>query len=1030
MFAFLAAKARRLAGLALLVLLTAGVPYALIRYVGWPLPRQVPAWQDVATALTSPLTDTILGNTLVGLLWVAWAAFIWSLVAEVAEAVTGIRLPQPRAIAPARGLAALLIAAITGSVLATAAQAAPALTPPAIATGHDATVTAAATATGGPDAPLAEPAVRDRTLTTEADRPAMRLAAGQITLVAAGDNYTCTVRHGDTLSEIAEDWLGDANRWPEIWALNRGTHFDTVGGTFSNPHLIYPGWTLELPEDAVPPAAARPTPPADPPPPADKPATAPKPPAPDTSASEPARPETAPPQPSRTADRPGDDGVTGPAPAETAMPATPAPPTPSRTPSSPAATTPAPDSSPSNQSERPHGIALLTGSWIDLGLAIAIAAAAALVWTHRRRRYQPRPPGVHARTNDPDLEPMPAVITQIRRGLRAETGKDTDGLDILDTASPLQASTGGPAADDDSQVAHVEDVPASAEAPAGAEERDTAPVPVVPALDNPLAAVWPPAGLGLTGPGAEAAGRGFLTAALAAGGADNPDARSWVVIPSATAATLLGAAAVALPETPRLTVTGGLDDALTILEEQTLHRTRLAYQHEVDTIAEVRRADPYEEPQPPILFIADAAASHERARIAALLTQGQRLDIHGILLGPWPDGNTAVVDADGTTTPADGETRHGTHPADVGRLSVLTPAETIDLLTALAEAHTGERRPPAPTETPQPATGPDPGSQSVPAAGTDADDSADDGDPDRPLPVDAEPTPAVEDPAPVVAHPRDPAAEHAQAAEEKQSAPPGGRVEVRVLGDARIVDMDTSVPLRAKALELLVYLVVHDGDAAQDNILEDLLPYAPASKAPHRLHTYVSTLRKTLARTGGPATYLTHPPRRYTLNREALDTDLWRMRDALRDAERATTDADRTAALQRAVDAYDGALADGSGYEWIEAHREGIRRQALDAHLALATATADPTRALAILEAAMRHDPYAEALYQQAMRAHAAMGHLEQIRTLRRTLARRLDEIDAEPSDDTIKLADRLIAALQKQRPTGKPDPREGGQHP
>jgi hypothetical protein len=70
--------------------------------------------------------------------------------------------------------------------------------------------------------------------------------------------------------------------------------------------------------------------------------------------------------------------------------------------------------------------------------------------------------------------------------------------------------------------------------------------------------VWPPAGLGLTGPDVQGAARGFLAAALAAGGLDDPPGRSQVVMPAATAATLLGAAAVRLPDTPRLTVTCGV----------------------------------------------------------------------------------------------------------------------------------------------------------------------------------------------------------------------------------------------------------------------------------------------------------------------------------------------------------------------------------------------------------------------------------------------------------------------------------------
>ena len=47
-------------------------------------------------------------------------------------------------------------------------------------------------------------------------------------------------RPGDTLSAIAEQWLSDADRWPEIFTLNRGTHHPNVGGTLTDPDLIYP----------------------------------------------------------------------------------------------------------------------------------------------------------------------------------------------------------------------------------------------------------------------------------------------------------------------------------------------------------------------------------------------------------------------------------------------------------------------------------------------------------------------------------------------------------------------------------------------------------------------------------------------------------------------------------------------------------------------------------------------------------------------------------------------------------------------
>ncbi|HKC91473.1 MAG TPA: LysM peptidoglycan-binding domain-containing protein [Candidatus Limnocylindria bacterium] len=51
---------------------------------------------------------------------------------------------------------------------------------------------------------------------------------------------TYTVDSGDSLSAIAEQELGDANRWREIYELNK----DVIG---DNPDLIQPGMELKLP---------------------------------------------------------------------------------------------------------------------------------------------------------------------------------------------------------------------------------------------------------------------------------------------------------------------------------------------------------------------------------------------------------------------------------------------------------------------------------------------------------------------------------------------------------------------------------------------------------------------------------------------------------------------------------------------------------------------------------------------------------------------------------------------------------------
>lgn len=51
---------------------------------------------------------------------------------------------------------------------------------------------------------------------------------------------TYIVKSGDSLSHIAQSEMGDAKRWPELYAANK----DAVG---ANPDLIHPGLELKIP---------------------------------------------------------------------------------------------------------------------------------------------------------------------------------------------------------------------------------------------------------------------------------------------------------------------------------------------------------------------------------------------------------------------------------------------------------------------------------------------------------------------------------------------------------------------------------------------------------------------------------------------------------------------------------------------------------------------------------------------------------------------------------------------------------------
>jgi DNA-binding SARP family transcriptional activator/LysM repeat protein len=1072
--AHLTSMLRRLAGIAVLALLLAGVPYALVHLLGSALPQQIPDAGQITAALTAPLSDEILGGLLVAVLWVAWAAFAWSVVTEFAAVFTGIRLPQPKAFAPTRGLAALLVAAITGGVLATAAQAAPPYGAAQAAT--PATATVPAVVAQQHSAPAGASAVQDWLPASTA--AVTKTMAEQVKLKAAGKQYTHTVRPGDSLSVIAKQWLGDANRWPEIFALNRGQHFTAPAGTLKNPQVIRAGWTLQLPDDATPPAGAKPDAPADQP-------------APDSPA-EPATETPAGPgdQPGETAsgeDAPqvGDDGVID-----------------DDTDSSEAggpgdAGDEQPDSG-EDERQAPAGsvtgVDLPSGSWVDVGLVAALLAAVALVWAHRQRRFQRRP----LRREFVD-DPMPPVVRHVRRGLRrsAVTALDDNGrrelhayreffdgiraagdnettrhringtaafTPFIPATRPSDTAHLGTEANDEPGQPHdkLNAAPGRhqwAHEPRHRRDPDEqlpgdlldgndllddndlldedllddedilgvgpvdvrrllndAPPPVTPALANPVAPAWPAAGIGLVGPGADAAARGFLVAALAAGGIGDFDARSTVVIPAATLTTLLGADAIIMPQTPRLTVTAGLSEALNLIEEQTLHRSRLLYEHEVEDALALRETDPMAEPISPLVLIADVTAEHERARIAALLTQSQRLDIHGVLLGAWPHGDTVDVGIDGSTLPASGSGRRRRHLADLGRLTVFTFAEAADLLRLLAESHTGQPQPTPPTSRTD--TTIDPLSVSPtddglrlfpdlagnstpaehPAAGTHQDLSP--------------PEPAHEETS---AAPSDDSI-HTDATTADEPIP-STLVTVEAFGKPRIVDTPADERVRPQAVELLVYLAVRGGTASQDDILEDLLPEVTAKTAPHRLHTFTSNLRRIAGLIAGGGTFLTVERKQYRLHRAAFDIDLWRLQDAVAEAAGAGDPAQQIAALRRAVDAYTAPLADTSrGYDWAEPYRENIRRQALNAALTLADLLDDHDQALTVLGTAMTHHPHAEDLYRCAMRRHGQRGDLDAVRQTHRTLTQALEELDAEPSDETIELLDDLLAG-QRRRP-------------
>jgi DNA-binding SARP family transcriptional activator len=816
-----------------------------------------------------------------------------------------------------------------------------------------------------------------------------------------------TVAEGDWMWHVAGRYLGDPERYPEIAALNP----DLAGRYRDYPDHIEPGDQLRLPagaEDrgprahatgqALPAEADRPLRP----PSSAKPTPVPPPSRPDLPEETTGCPTPDPPPvPPRQA--PDPDGValgnatppaTSPDLAEPEPTGSPCPPLPPRPNPEPVAD----DLDQPPTAEDGDGLVLPDGSWIPWTVAAAVAAAMAVVWLQRRRRYTPhRLDAAAADGADDGEEPTgpavgePAVVARIRRALRGRSHHD-----VPETETDHSPQLGRP----DAEAAR----------PAARRPEGTPP-PVI----EPL----PEGGTGIVGPGAEAAARAALVAALAAGGPADPDAQAQVVVPADTMVTLLGADAVALGTWQRLRVTPDLETALAAVEARLLGAARLLDEYELTGIAALRAAHPAERPVPPLLLVAAAPPADARMRTRNALGLGRGLEVSALLLGQWSHGPTVRVQTDGTCRPLD---RAAGLPDGVPpRMPVLEQQTAVKLLRTLREAHTGQPGPPAAPdpETSGPVGGPT--GHPPPAAGHGS---------SAPV-VNEKQNPAGRD------HPRQvvpgatqtPPTPPPAVGETRQMQRPAvvPTAVVRVLGPPEIVGwQQLGRPVRKAAVELLVYLATHPDGAGPEQIQEDIWPETRRRLAAAKLHTAASNLRHLLAAAAGAdpqqaGAYLAKHRGRYRLPADAVEVDLWKLHHQYTHARRSTDPTVRIETLQAACRAYHGELAAGRDYQWVTGHREAARRLALDAHTSLAEAVGnhDPAEAARLLLRAVDIDPMAEAVYRQAMRAHHRIGDSQTIRDLLRRLAHQLDTVGAEPADQTIELAEQLHRDLN-QRP-GRP---------
>ena len=279
---------QRLTGLAASVAvlgIVLGLPALFLAIGASPIPDHVPTLDGIKNALMAPDDGTLVLGLFKVIGWVAWAFMALSLVVETIARLRKVQAPQlpglGRPQAAARGLIGL--AALLFIAAPIAAQ------PATITTAAAAPVTVGHVNAGAADQ---APAQQDVKVETKQERqrktvdhavkpgeslwsiaedhfgdgarykelvelnrdllgaqpsflePGWVLKLPALTGGAPAHDYT--VQPTDTLSEIAQEQLGDADRWPEIYQASTGIT-QPGGAQLTDPDVIDVGWKLNIP---------------------------------------------------------------------------------------------------------------------------------------------------------------------------------------------------------------------------------------------------------------------------------------------------------------------------------------------------------------------------------------------------------------------------------------------------------------------------------------------------------------------------------------------------------------------------------------------------------------------------------------------------------------------------------------------------------------------------------------------------------------------------------------------------------------
>ena len=223
---------RRIVGLLALLLvavLLAGVPIILWWLTAPLLPDVLPTIDTIITALTSRDDGTLITVILVAVAWLAWLYLAVALLVEIWAAIRKVPAPRMPGFSLPQGAAKRLVGAAMLAFIA-----GPAL---------------AGTATADDTTPAPSPITATTISHTTSDPSTSEQFEEHTTTREERATTSHVVGPQDSLYSLAATYLGDGDRWPEIFEDNKGI-VQANGARLTDPDLIVDGTTLTITLDA------------------------------------------------------------------------------------------------------------------------------------------------------------------------------------------------------------------------------------------------------------------------------------------------------------------------------------------------------------------------------------------------------------------------------------------------------------------------------------------------------------------------------------------------------------------------------------------------------------------------------------------------------------------------------------------------------------------------------------------------------------------------------------------------------------